>query len=140
MKVILVTWLSSIVSVAKGIICYECNSSTNFTCTEYWDPGAEVVDQYKSNCNHVFEASYCVKMTGVFEGKLGTKRFCSSRNWGNYCEYIKRPGDVQEYRSCVFSCTNNYCNSALGLSPTFLLHSLVPLVLMLWSLGRFCLS
>ena len=34
-------------------------------------------------------------MTGIFEGKLGTKRFCSSRDWGYYCEYIKRPGDIQ---------------------------------------------
>ena len=40
-------------------------------------------------------------MTGIFEGKLGTKRFCSSRNWGNYCEYISRPGDIQEYRDGV---------------------------------------
>ena len=36
-----------------------------------------------------------MKMTGIFEGKLGTKRFCSSRDWGYYCEYIKRPGDIQ---------------------------------------------
>ena len=48
-----------------------------------------------TDCSHVFEAQYCVKMTGIFEGKLGTKRFCSSRDWGNYCEYIKRPGDIQ---------------------------------------------
>ena len=74
------------------------------------------------------QAQYCVKMTGVFEGKMGTKRwkkysavqlsilentftfrcqkgkrlkiaksnrFCSSRDWGRYCEYIKRPGDIQ---------------------------------------------
>ena len=34
-------------------------------------------------------------MTGVFDGKFGTKRFCSSKDWGTYCEYIDRPGDVQ---------------------------------------------
>ncbi len=51
-------------------------------------------------------------MTGVFDGKLGTKRFCSSKTWGNYCEYIKRPGDIQEYRSCVFSCSSYGCNGA----------------------------
>ena len=34
-------------------------------------------------------------MTGIFDGKLGTKRFCSSKDWGNYCEYIDRPGDIQ---------------------------------------------
>ena len=43
-------------------------------------------------------------MTGIYLGKMGTKRFCSSRHWGNYCEYIKRPGDAREYRSCVFTC------------------------------------
>jgi hypothetical protein len=51
-------------------------------------------------------------MTGIFNGKLGTKRFCSSRDWGNYCEYIERPGDIQEYRSCIFTCWTNGCNHA----------------------------
>ncbi len=41
------------------------------------------------------KATHCIKMTGVFDEKLGTKRFCSSKTWGNYCEYIKRPGDIQ---------------------------------------------
>ena len=44
---------------------------------------------------HVHNAGHCVKMTGIFDGKLGTKRFCSTRDWGNYCEYVDRPGDVQ---------------------------------------------
>jgi hypothetical protein len=63
------------------------------------------------------QAAYCVKMVGIFDGKLGTKRFCSSRTWGNYCEYIKRPGDIQEYRSCVFSCTTHGCNAAASERP-----------------------
>ena len=88
----------------------------NFSCTEYWDPSLTVVQDFITDCSHVFEvrykvlnndedddelmmncdqAQYCVKMTGIFEGKLGTKRFCSSRDWGYYCEYIKRPGDIQ---------------------------------------------
>ncbi len=44
------------------------------------------------------QPTHCIKMTGVFDGKLGTKRFCSSKTWGNYCEYNKRPGDVQVRR------------------------------------------
>jgi hypothetical protein len=52
------------------------------------------------------------QMAGIFNGMLGTKRFCSSRDWGNYCEYIERPGDIQEYRSCVFTCSINSCNDA----------------------------
>jgi hypothetical protein len=35
--------------------------------------------QYYSNCSQLHAGEYCVKMTGIFEGKLGTKRFCSSR-------------------------------------------------------------
>ena len=85
----------------SAIQCYECDSSKNFTCTEFWDPTLVVTEKYLTNCEHVFEANYCVKMTGIFDGKLGTKRFCSSRNWGNYCEYIKRPGDIQEYLSLI---------------------------------------
>eukprot|EP00090_Calanus_glacialis_P020821 TRINITY_DN3213_c0_g1_i1.p1 TRINITY_DN3213_c0_g1~~TRINITY_DN3213_c0_g1_i1.p1 ORF type:complete len:142 (+),score=38.14 TRINITY_DN3213_c0_g1_i1:269-694(+) len=104
--------LSLLLKHTDAIQCFECDSSKNFSCTEFWDPSLVVVQNFTSDCSHVFEAEYCVKMTGVFEGKLGTKRFCSSRDWGNYCEYIKRPGDIQEYRSCVFSCTPDRCNTA----------------------------
>merc|ERR1711923_657791 len=106
--------MSLMVKLSSGISCYECDSSNNFSCTEFWDPSLPVTSQYYSNCSHVFEARYCVKMTGVYDGKLGTKRFCSSKDWGNYCEYIERPGDIQEYRSCVFSCSLSGCNGATG--------------------------
>merc|ERR1711862_487142 len=102
-----------------AISCYECDSSKNFSCTEYWDPSLTVVQDFITDCSHVFEAQYCVKMTGIFEGKLGTKRFCSSRDWGYYCEYIKRPGDIQEYRSCIYSCTSSQCNSSPDLLTSF---------------------
>lgn len=108
----------------QAIQCFECDSSKNFSCTEYWDPSLSVVQDLVSDCSHVFEAEYCIKMTGIFEGKLGTKRFCSSRDWGHYCEYIKRPGDIQEYRSCIYSCTTSYCNS----SPD--IHSKISLLLL----------
>jgi len=110
----LVVLATMAVDSANAISCYECDSSNNFSCTEFWDPTLPVTSQYYSNCSHVFEARYCVKMTGVFDGKLGTKRFCSSKDWGNYCEYIERPGDIQEYRSCVFSCGISGCNGATG--------------------------
>jgi len=115
LAVALVVLMVPAATVKASIGCYECDSSNNFSCTEYWDPSLPVTSQYYSNCSHVFEANYCIKMTGVFDGKLGTKRFCSSRDWGYYCEYIKRPGDIQEYRSCVFSCSISGCNSANSL-------------------------
>jgi len=111
---LMVIGLGLIARPGWAISCYECDSSNNFSCTEFWDPSLPVSRQYYSNCSHVFEARYCIKMTGVFDGKLGTKRFCSSKDWGNYCEYIERPGDIQEYRSCVFSCGISGCNGATG--------------------------
>jgi len=136
-------FLSLILPHTAAIECFECDSSKNFSCTEFWDPSLVVIQDFTSNCSHVFEAEYCVKMTGVFEGKLGTKRFCSSRDWGNYCEYIQRPGDVQEYRSCVFSCTPNHCNTSTSLvtiSLVSLVASVMSVVLatkrsFLWSLS-----
>lgn len=43
-------------------------------------------------------------------GGLGVKRFCSSHNLGNYCNYLKRPGDEKEYRSCIYTCDSDGCN------------------------------
>ena len=104
--------LSSIIKCSESIYCYSCDSSADFTCSEFWDPSQEVNKQYYSDCSDVYDAKYCVKMTGIFDGKLGTKRFCSSRDRGDYCEYIQRPGDPREYRSCVFTCTTHGCNGA----------------------------
>ncbi|XP_076327416.1 UPAR/Ly6 domain-containing protein bou-like [Tachypleus tridentatus] len=45
-------------------------------------------------------------------GEIGTKRYCSSRDLGNFCEYIRRLGDDREYRSCVYTCSADNCNTA----------------------------
>ncbi|RWS08844.1 uncharacterized protein B4U79_00290 [Dinothrombium tinctorium] len=58
----------------------------------------------------VYDAQYCIKTTGIFEGDRGTQRFCSSRDMGNYCEYVGRKGDDREYRSCIYTCSSNECN------------------------------
>ena len=107
------------VKSSQSISCYSCESSKNFSCSEFWDPSLDVNQQYLSDCRNVYDAKYCVKMTGIYDGKLGTKRFCSSRDWGDYCEYIQRPGDPREYRSCILTCTNNECNSAGILTISF---------------------
>ena len=125
--------------VAKSAFCYECDSSKNFSCTEFWEPNLYDTESYLTDCRHVFQATHCIKMTGVFEGKLGTKRFCSSKTWGNYCEYIKRPGDIQEYRSCVFSCSSYGCNPASSqLTASHLMISSISIVLV--SLWRYSYS
>lgn len=45
-----------------------------------------------------------------FLGGIGAKRFCSSLDLGNYCNYVKQPGDELTYRTCVFTCTGDGCN------------------------------
>ncbi|XP_076048918.1 glycosylphosphatidylinositol anchored membrane protein boudin isoform X2 [Oratosquilla oratoria] len=99
-----------------GLECYQCDSSKGEVCPEevhaqlHEDP---IESEMKpESCDGVFEAKYCVKTTGMFEGELGTKRFCSARDWGNYCEWIQRPADEREYRACIFTCTGNNCNTA----------------------------
>merc|ERR1711963_1014078 len=126
-SLLLTVAISSYLPSVSAISCYECDSSKNFSCTEYWDPSLTVVQDFITDCSHVFEAQYCVKMTGIFEGKLGTKRFCSSRDWGYYCEYIKRPGDIQEYRSCIYSCTSSQCNigSSMTSASMFLINPMM---------------
>ena len=44
-------------SAAADISCYECDSSHNFTCNEFWDPDQAVNQRYRTNCRHVFEVS-----------------------------------------------------------------------------------
>jgi len=43
-------------------------------------------------------------------GGLGVRRYCSAHNLGNYCDYSKRPGDVKEYRTCIYTCAASGCN------------------------------
>ncbi|XP_054266709.1 U-scoloptoxin(05)-Cw1a isoform X2 [Macrosteles quadrilineatus] len=94
-----------------GIDCYQCTSATNIDC------GAPLINDRAdsslepTSCSYMFEASYCVKTTGLHSGGLGTKRFCSSLDLGNYCNYIRQPGDMMEYRSCVYTCDSDGCNA-----------------------------
>lgn len=92
------------------IKCFTCSSASNIDCAENFDPENTQVSPVECE---VFEGRYCIKTTGVYQGQIGTSRFCSSRHLGNYCEHIKRTGDTKEYRSCVFTCSSDGCNSSL---------------------------
>ncbi|XP_071545779.1 UPAR/Ly6 domain-containing protein bou isoform X1 [Panulirus ornatus] len=120
---------------ASGLRCYECDSNRDPYCpehfhTDYHQAEAAVTLLTSGSCDHVFEARYCVKTTGMFEGELGTKRFCSARDWGNYCQWVTRPGDEREYRACVFTCWGNSCNGAHATRTPTLLLLLVPALIL----------
>lgn len=120
-----------IVKNTAGIRCFQCDSTSERTCAEAL-PQHHVL--FADSCDNIQEAQFCVKMTGLFEGELGTKRFCSARDWGNYCEWVRRPGDEREYRACVFTCWGDSCNAAHhALVPTLMVTLLPPLLFMLYT-------
>uniref|UniRef100_A0AAG5D910 Protein sleepless n=1 Tax=Anopheles atroparvus TaxID=41427 RepID=A0AAG5D910_ANOAO len=131
--------LVATVESATAISCYVCNttdSTTPFQCSEWFErfdrPDLKPVD-----CANVYGAKYCIKHIGRFEDGIGAKRYCSSRDLGNYCNYVRNPGDQIEYRSCIYTCDTDGCNSAprpLGAGSALgftLLATLLPMI------GRF---
>ncbi|KAL7643732.1 UNVERIFIED_CONTAM: hypothetical protein RMT77_005738 [Armadillidium vulgare] len=96
-----------------SIHCYECDSSLDMTCGETLADGHT---HTPNDCSYLQEPSFCVKMTGLYEGELGTKRFCSARDFGNYCEMVRRPGDERLYRACTYTCSKHSCNIAPAIS------------------------
>ncbi|XP_023242166.1 uncharacterized protein LOC111640387 [Centruroides sculpturatus] len=115
------------------IKCYRCESKTHLHCSERFDH--ENANLQPESCSDVFEAQYCIKATGMFEGEIGTKRFCSSRDHGDYCEYVQRPGDEREYRSCIYTCSTDGCNSAISWRLSLLLM-LSAIILNMWQWGE----
>lgn len=106
-------------AIAESLSCYQCSSEDEYTCGEFFDP--KFTDVSVTECP-LSDAKYCIKTTGIFSGNLGAKRFCSERFLDNYCTYVRRPGDQREYRSCVYTCTGDGCNSSTGLTPTKLIQ------------------
>lgn len=107
----------ALLKTALAIECYVCNatdSSTPFQCSE-WFERFDTPDIKPQDCSNVYGAKYCIKHIGRFEGGIGAKRYCSSRDLGNYCNYVRNPGDKIEYRSCIFTCNTDGCNGASGL-------------------------
>ncbi|XP_066598214.1 UPAR/Ly6 domain-containing protein bou [Prorops nasuta] len=115
---IIIIHSTSIIRSALSLDCYQCASETEWECGE-GDLVKEALTAY--NCSHVFEAQYCVKTVGKFGGGIGTKRFCSKAHMGNYCDYVKQPGDKLNYRTCIYTCTGDGCNPASNFTPMTLL-------------------
>ncbi|XP_308352.5 U-scoloptoxin(05)-Sm1a isoform X1 [Anopheles gambiae] len=109
-----VVFLLAAVESATAISCYVCNttdSTTPFQCSE-WFERFDTPDLKPVDCSNVYGAKFCIKHIGRFEDGIGAKRYCSSRDLGNYCNYVRNPGDQIEYRSCIYTCDTDGCNSA----------------------------
>lgn len=107
-----------LIETVHSLRCYQCISTNNshpFQCNEFLTSDIDIEPQ---PCDDVYGAQYCVKHTGRFEGGIGTKRFCSSLDLGNYCDYVSQPGDKLTYRTCIFTCSGDGCNPAAILKPT----------------------
>lgn len=107
---------------ANSLKCYKCTSTSNehpFLCNEFM---TNTEDIQTETCDEVHNAKFCVKQVGRFEGGIGTKRFCSSVDLGNYCDYVQQPGDKLTYRTCIYTCESDGCNFGANLSPSVLLN------------------
>lgn len=95
----------------ESIKCYQCVGSDPtkpFQCNEWLDSDTDLEPQ---SCDHVYGAKYCIKHTGRYDKGIGAKRFCSSLDLGNYCNYVRQPGDTLQYRTCIHTCTGDGCNT-----------------------------
>ncbi|KAH8258958.1 hypothetical protein KR044_004344 [Drosophila immigrans] len=111
---LLLLLLVCVVRNATAIDCYVCDASDTknpFQCGEWFDR-FDQPDIQPQNCSNVHGATFCVKHVGRFEGGIGAKRFCSSKDLGNYCDYVRNKGDRMDYRSCIYTCDTDGCNAA----------------------------
>lgn len=112
--------------LVNAINCYVCNAtdSTNpFQCGE-WFTRFDNPDIEPQDCSNVHDAKFCIKHIGRFEGGIGAKRYCSSKDLGNYCDYVKNRGDQKEYRSCFFTCNTDGCNTSSSFGANIMLTTL----------------
>ncbi|KAG6444189.1 U-scoloptoxin(05)-Sm1a-like [Manduca sexta] len=107
-------------SVAS-ISCYQCSGTDSdhpFECNEFLENDVSLVP---IDCGTIHDAQYCIKHVGRYEGGIGTKRFCSSLDLGNYCNYVQQRGDKLEYRSCIYTCSTDGCNHSSIFTSSFTL-------------------
>ena len=127
------------VHTAQSIHCYVCNTSDTvspFQCGE-WFERYDQPDLQPQDCSAVHGARYCIKHIGRYEGGIGAKRFCSSKDLGNYCDYVQNKGDVMEYRSCIFTCGTDGCNASTELSANKLLGCMSVIVFLVRLCNKF---
>ncbi|XP_028159303.1 uncharacterized protein LOC114352057 [Ostrinia furnacalis] len=100
------------IQTVNSINCYQCSgtdSDNPFDCNEFLEGDT---DLDPTDCATIHNAQYCIKHVGRYEGGISTKRFCSSLDLGNYCNYVQQVGDKLEYRTCIYTCGSDGCNGA----------------------------
>ncbi|RNA22013.1 hypothetical protein BpHYR1_046539 [Brachionus plicatilis] len=110
-KFLLLTIFCISIRATSGLLCYQCDSSVDEYCPESWDRD----DIQPQRCDHVQNAAFCVKTTGMYGAIVGTRRFCSSRHMDNSCNEINLPQDSRIYYSCLYTCTTDGCNRSSNL-------------------------
>ena len=113
--VLLLLYLS--IENVAGLNCYQCNSTLDHNCGELFDHNLENHPVQPEECT-IYLAQYCVKVTGLWGGIVGTHRFCSSKDLGDRCQDIVYPNHDRRYRACVNTCSADNCNSAATLWTT----------------------
>ncbi|KAH7646448.1 hypothetical protein HUG17_1986 [Dermatophagoides farinae] len=101
---------SQFIRVSMAIECFQCDSNVDLECSELFD--SDMTSLRPKSCDNVYEARFCIKTTGMYGGVIGTIRNCSSRDLGDRCSYLRRPGDQRYVRSCVYTCSSDGCNHA----------------------------
>jgi len=127
--------LAMLVQAGAALRCYQCQSNIHNTCQEKWDDKLKVTENYYNLCQ-LWDAKYCVKVTGMWGGVVGTHRFCSSKDLGDQCQDIWFPDHDRMYRACVYSCSGDGCNSAMSVS-SFSVGFLMAIAVMLSFLRHF---
>ncbi|GAB1610535.1 uncharacterized protein LOC115230369 [Argonauta hians] len=102
------------ISSANALNCYVCNSTLDDNCNEKFE-NTDLNPVKPERCN-VYNARYCIKVYGMWGGVVGTHRFCSSRDMGQQCQDIWYADHDRMYRSCIFTCSGDSCNSGENLS------------------------
>lgn len=88
-----------------------------FRCTDIWKLSVEARNRLHSDCSHISNSSYCVKMTGIYFGQEGNKRFCSARyickaifhplmHWMNQCSFPGIGETIARILNVLVSTTN----------------------------------
>ncbi|XP_053212969.1 uncharacterized protein LOC128396414 [Panonychus citri] len=122
--------LLSFIVYCQSLDCYICSSDNDTDCSEIFDK--ENTKLQPVTCD-IHSAQYCIKTTGIYEGSVGVRRFCSSRKFDDYCNYVKREGDVKPQRSCVYSCGSDGCNRGENLSNVNLRLIVINLIIVLFT-------